>query len=133
MIRIICFFISLLTSLFGTLGVDSSPAYDPNVYAAGLPSYYEVGEVRVELLSDSLVRIETKGPKGFENRPSFTVQNRENWKDVDFTVSEQNGTVVIRSAKYSGCVLEKRSTNFMRAVPWQQGMDVLAARRRSQS
>lgn len=101
MIRIICFFISLLTSLFGTLGVDSSPAYDPNVYAAGLPSYYEVGEVRVELLSDSLVRIETKGPKGFENRPSFTVQNRENWKDVDFTVSERNGTVVIRSAKYS--------------------------------
>ena len=32
--------------------------------------------MRVELLRDTLVRIETKGPRGFENRPSFAVEKR---------------------------------------------------------
>ena len=35
------------------------------------------GDLRVQLLGDSLVRIESKGPKGFEDRASYTVVNRD--------------------------------------------------------
>lgn len=38
-----------------------------------------VGNVRVEVLSPHLVRIELKGPKGFEDRPTFHVVDREAW------------------------------------------------------
>ncbi|HVT12495.1 MAG TPA: TIM-barrel domain-containing protein [Fimbriimonadaceae bacterium] len=38
-----------------------------------------VGNVRVEVLSPHLVRIELKGPKGFEDRPTFHVVGREGW------------------------------------------------------
>ena len=36
-----------------------------------------VGNVRVQLLSPTLVRLEQKGPKGFEDRKTYTVLNRE--------------------------------------------------------
>src|SRR5580698_6152592 len=36
-----------------------------------------IGNVRVEPLSDSLVRIELKGPEGFEDRNTFHVVNRD--------------------------------------------------------
>ena len=36
-----------------------------------------VGNVRVQLLSDSLLRIELKGPAGFEDRETFHVVNRD--------------------------------------------------------
>lgn len=39
-------------------------------------SIQEVGNVRITAISDSLVRIEAKGPKGWENRPTFHVAAR---------------------------------------------------------
>ncbi|MBS1713477.1 MAG: DUF5110 domain-containing protein [Armatimonadetes bacterium] len=41
------------------------------------PAQYVSGNVRVQVLSDRLVRIEERGPKGFEDRPTFLVQNRD--------------------------------------------------------
>src|SRR5512141_1882656 len=40
-------------------------------------SSYEEGQVRVEVLSPNLVRIELKGPKGFEDRETFRVLDRD--------------------------------------------------------
>ncbi|HWA82106.1 MAG TPA: TIM-barrel domain-containing protein [Fimbriimonadaceae bacterium] len=66
-----------------------------------------VGNVRIEVLSPHLVRIELKGPKGFEDRPTFHVVGREGWsgapteKHVNQTTTDiatPGWTVVIPAA-----------------------------------
>ena len=37
----------------------------------------EIGKVRVQVLSDTLVRVEVKGPNGYEDRPTYHVVNRD--------------------------------------------------------
>src|SRR3974390_2692427 len=59
-----------------------------------------VGKVRVQLLSDSLVRLELRGPEGFENRASFHVGNRD-WPGTGFTTNVDGGDLVIRTANYA--------------------------------
>ena len=59
-----------------------------------------VGDVRVELLSDSLVRLEVKGPEGFENRNTFHIVNRD-WPGTAFTTNISAGEAVIQTANYS--------------------------------
>jgi alpha-glucosidase (family GH31 glycosyl hydrolase) len=58
-----------------------------------------VGNVRVQLLSDSLIRIELKGPQGFEDRNTFHIVNR-NWSGTEFTVTTNSGISEIRTANY---------------------------------
>ena len=101
MIKVVAFFLSLITALMSALGVARTPKYSPDDYSEELPSNVIVGNVRVELLSDTLVRIETKGPKGFENRPSFTVEKRTGWPEVAYTVSSANGTTAIQTDYYT--------------------------------
>ncbi len=64
-------------------------------------SVIELGGVRVQLLSDSIVRVENRGPKGFEDRPSYIVLNRDNYDHVEYTVEKQNGVNMIKTAKYT--------------------------------
>lgn len=59
-----------------------------------------VGNLRVQLLSESVVRIENKGPKGFEDRPSYIVPNRTNWETVEYTEKEENAEKIIETASY---------------------------------
>src|SRR5690348_1375061 len=59
-----------------------------------------VGKVRVQLLSDSLVRLELRGPEGFENRATFHVLNRD-WPGTAFTTNSDAADVVIRTANYT--------------------------------
>ena len=59
-----------------------------------------VGNVRVQLLSDSLVRLELRGGEGFENRATFHVVDR-NWPGTAFTTNSDAGDVVIRTARYA--------------------------------
>src|SRR5512140_1482252 len=42
-----------------------------------------LGDVRIQFLSESLVRLEQRGPQGFEYRPTFTVVQR-NWPGVEW-------------------------------------------------
>ena len=58
-----------------------------------------VGDVRVQALSPTLVRIEQKGPKGFENRPTLTVVNRD-WAGLPLEVSKKGGKVLLTSSAY---------------------------------
>ncbi len=63
-------------------------------------SVIKLGDLRVQLLSDSIVRIENKGPKGFEDRPSYIVLNRNNYGAVEYTVEEKSLETVIKTDKY---------------------------------
>ncbi len=67
--------------------------------AGSTPSAVVVGNVRVQLLSDSLVRLELKGPEGFENRTTFHIVNRD-WPGTPFTTDTNAGQIVVRTANY---------------------------------
>jgi alpha-glucosidase (family GH31 glycosyl hydrolase) len=62
--------------------------------------------IRIQLLSETLVRIEQKGEKDFEDRASYIVSNRDGWKSVSYTKTIANGNVVINTSKYSVSVPE---------------------------
>jgi hypothetical protein len=54
-----------------------------------------VGNVRVEALSPNLIRVELKGPEGFEDRPTFHVVER-NWAGVPLQRVEQREKVLLK-------------------------------------
>ena len=58
MLRIIQLFWTVLSLLVSLLGGQKVVPYHPDDYAAELPQYVVEGEVRVELLRDTLVRLE---------------------------------------------------------------------------
>jgi alpha-glucosidase (family GH31 glycosyl hydrolase) len=67
--------------------------------ANAAPPDIVVGKVRIQLLSGSLVRLELKGPEGFENRLTFHVVNRH-WPGTTFTTNLDGDAMVIRTANY---------------------------------
>ena len=66
---------------------ESSPGSDVTTAEKGVVSVV-VGKVRVQLLSETLVRIEDEYENGFEDRASYIVQNRQNWYKIDYTVED---------------------------------------------
>ena len=103
LITVVFSFYSIIASIFGLAW--SAPYNPADTPESELPSYVIVGDMRIELLSDSLVRLEKEGPKGFENRSSFTVQKRS-WDKINYTQKAENAYVVIETAKYSVYVPE---------------------------
>ncbi|MBQ8288436.1 MAG: DUF5110 domain-containing protein [Clostridia bacterium] len=75
-----------------------------------LPTSIELDRIRVQLLSDRLVRIEVKGAKGFEDRASFTVQKRRGWDEVAYTSETADGYTVISTSAYKVYVPEDAKT-----------------------
>ena len=67
------------------------------------------GQVRVQLLSDSLIRLELKGPAGFEERTTFHIVDR-NWPGTTFTTNSDSNGMVIRTASYVVRVSENAKT-----------------------
>lgn len=69
-----------------------------------IPAYVE-GDLRVQFLSSSLVRIEQKGPKGFEDRPTFTAVGRS-WTGTPYQKKNRyliaDGYTVVLPAKVEG-------------------------------
>jgi len=57
------------------------------------------GSVRVQMLSDSLVRLETKGVKGFEDRPTFHIVNRD-WPGTTYTSNLIGAEIVCATHNY---------------------------------
>jgi len=60
---------------------------------------YVVGNVRVETLSPTVVRLEVQGPEGFEDRLTYHVVNR-NWPGVNATIAMNGGVVLITTPDY---------------------------------
>lgn len=58
-----------------------------------------VGDIRVQLLSDTLCRIEKRGAKGFEDRNTFTVVNR-GWSGTAYKIEKQPGSSIITTKSY---------------------------------
>ena len=79
----------------------------PSANAA--PPGVVTGNVRVQLLSDSLVRIELKGPAGFEDRETFHVVNRD-WPGTAFAVETNSGVVEIKTANYVVAIPQDAAT-----------------------
>ncbi|MDR3460130.1 MAG: glycoside hydrolase family 31 protein [Verrucomicrobiae bacterium] len=59
-----------------------------------------VGSVRVQMLSRTLVRLESAGAEGFEDRNTFHVVNR-NWPGTTYSSNLVSGMVVITTANYA--------------------------------
>lgn len=84
-----------------TSQVTATPTTSDTVDPDAPPTSVELGNVRVQLLSDRLVRIEMKGPKGFEDRPSYNIEKRLGWSEVKYTLSESDGASVITTECYT--------------------------------
>ena len=67
----------------------------------------EIGKVRVQVLSPTLVRIEEKGPKGFEDRETFHISNRNDWLGDKVTRTREDGKVVLTTSAYRIVVPER--------------------------
>jgi hypothetical protein len=65
-----------------------------------------VGNVRVQALSPTLVRIEQKGSKGFENRNTLTVVNRD-WAGALLKTEKKDGSVLLTSSSWQIEIPEK--------------------------
>lgn len=84
----------------GTAGTTSGGAVTPPTQEKEISSV-TVNGVRVQLLSDTLVRIEGKMESGeFEDRASYIVQNRTDWEEVAYTQETVDGEQVIKTANY---------------------------------
>ncbi len=68
-----------------------------------------VGHIRVQPLGPYLVRIEQKGPNGFEDRETFTVLNRDT-DSVPSDVTRRNGKTAVSTAHYRVTVQDKAKT-----------------------
>lgn len=90
--------------------------------------YVNVGNVRVGLLSDTVVRIEQRGAKGFENRKTYLVSNRNDWNVPEHTETTQYGETVITTKNYT-VKIPQNATNLNNArvysadgeLIWQYG------------
>ena len=58
------------------------------------------GDIRVQILSPTLVRLEVKGPGGFEDRKTFHIVNRTDWPGAAVTETSANGTAVITCSNF---------------------------------
>ena len=79
---------------------ESSPGSDVTTAEKGVVSVV-VGKVRVQLLSETLVRIEDEYENGFEDRASYIVQNRQNWYKIDYTVEDGIDEKLIKTNAYT--------------------------------
>lgn len=64
------------------------------------PRYVTFGNVRIGLISDTVVRVELKGENGFEDRDTFYISNRNTEEVPKYTVSAENGVNIISTADY---------------------------------
>ena len=73
-----------------------------SVSAAETPAIHTevVGNVRVQVLSSTLVRAEVKGAKGFEDRKTFHIMNRDEWDGDVVAKSESDDNIVLTCTKF---------------------------------
>ncbi len=61
-----------------------------------------IGDVRIQILSETLVRIEERAPSGeFEDRATYRIVNRDDWEGADTQITEDGDTVTLATAGYT--------------------------------
>lgn len=88
----------IVGAMFMLSGCDNKNNQEQEV-PTGLSSI-ELDGLRIQLLSDTIVRIENEGPKGFEDRPSYIVPNRVDYDHVNYTVVENENETIIKTDSY---------------------------------
>ena len=78
---------------------------ESNTESEQIPDNIEIseiilGDLRVQLLSETIVRLENFGPQGFEDRPSYIVPNRDNYSEVNYEIEEYDDCKVIKTSAY---------------------------------
>lgn len=59
-----------------------------------------VGEVRVQVLSETLVRLEVKGRNGFEDRATYHITGRD-WEGAEATMTQDEAATTIVTPRYT--------------------------------
>ena len=59
-----------------------------------------IGNVRVQVLSPTVVRLEEQGPEGFEDRETFHIANRDNWEGTGVTREDADGSVILHTSAF---------------------------------
>jgi len=88
-----------MRAFFSSRSVVSSAAMALAVLSAAEISQVTAGNIRVTFLNRNLVRLEQKGPKGFENRTTFNVVSRKG-QPVQLKVAADARYETISSADY---------------------------------
>ena len=70
-----------------------------------------IGNVRVQVLSPTVVRLEEQGPEGFEDRETFHIANRDNWEGTGVTREDVDGSVILRTSAFDITVPRMRRTS----------------------
>lgn len=60
----------------------------------------EIGNIRVQTLSDTLARVEVKGPEGFEDRETYHITGRD-WEGVSAQVTAAAGETLVITDYYT--------------------------------
>ncbi|MDR1093625.1 MAG: DUF5110 domain-containing protein [Clostridiales bacterium] len=120
----LCVFISFMTMFGAACGKTPPPDPDGNGNGDGSgeeevvvdPPDESISQavvndtIRIQFLSETLVRIERKGPKGFEDRESYIVTGRKGWKQVPYTKAESGGNIILSASEYAVVVPENATT-----------------------
>lgn len=80
---------------------DAETTAEPVVEEQKEVFVYTEGSIRVQLYSDTLLRIEEADDGKFEDRASFVVVNRTDFEGVSATAEKANGNVVIKTDAYT--------------------------------
>jgi alpha-glucosidase (family GH31 glycosyl hydrolase) len=59
------------------------------------------GDVRVDILSGDVVRLEVKGPGGFEDRPTYHIQSRKLGENIKYSKSTKEGLLILTTKDFS--------------------------------
>eukprot|EP00927_Polykrikos_kofoidii_P015618 TRINITY_DN16958_c0_g1_i1.p1 TRINITY_DN16958_c0_g1~~TRINITY_DN16958_c0_g1_i1.p1 ORF type:complete len:980 (+),score=114.21 TRINITY_DN16958_c0_g1_i1:90-2942(+) len=90
----------------------------------------EVGDIRVQALSSTLLRVEPRGPKGFEDKTTFMVTNRD-FHGIPIAKKNETDFLVTLSTEFYDVVLEKQNWPAATCSASVEGHDYSAATRSS--
>ena len=89
--------------------VSATPVVVPARLVARTGHQAVVGNVRVTALSATLIRVEPKGPKGFEDRSTFSIVGRDSFTGVPLTVVNQTDASAILSTDFYTIAISQRA------------------------
>eukprot|EP00931_Biecheleriopsis_adriatica_P026630 TRINITY_DN16182_c0_g2_i1.p1 TRINITY_DN16182_c0_g2~~TRINITY_DN16182_c0_g2_i1.p1 ORF type:complete len:1134 (+),score=90.23 TRINITY_DN16182_c0_g2_i1:59-3460(+) len=80
-----------------TQATTPTPTPTPTVCGVGCTT---IGPVRIHALSPSLVRVEAKGPMGFEDKRTFAVTGRSHFEGIPVTTDYVYGHHIVKTSYY---------------------------------
>lgn len=98
-------FIAAVLALFMLLAAAAALAAENG--KNGGPFEKIIGDVRVQILSDSLLRLEKKGEKGFSDHQTIAVLNKADWPGAEVKTVEKDGKIILAASEFAVVVPEK--------------------------